>query len=147
MATLIRPNSPHQQVPLAQDHDRIPPLAGWPWEQAMINSRQNNFDSSARSLKTSRREWMCVGGLSWLGLSESMLSGLRRSAVVNAADVVKSSAPAKRCVFIFLFGGPSHVDLWDLKPLAPENVRGIYRPIATSAHFNIVYAFVGDHDI
>lgn len=74
-----------------------------------------------------RREWLSFGGLSWLGLSESRLRTLW------ANDLAKQSiAPAKRCVFIFLFGGPSHIDLWDMKPLAPENVRGIFQPIQTA---------------
>lgn len=47
-----------------------------------------------------------------------------------------SSAAARRrrnrCVFLFLFGGPSHIDLWDMKPSAPEQIRGAFRPVATS---------------
>jgi hypothetical protein len=34
-------------------------------------------------------------------------------------------------VFIFLFGGPSHIDLWDMKPAAPLEIRGDFQPIAT----------------
>jgi hypothetical protein len=40
-------------------------------------------------------------------------------------------APAKACIFIFLEGGPSTIDLWDLKPQAPAEIRGPYKPIAT----------------
>lgn len=43
---------------------------------------------------------------------------------------LKPSADA--CILIFLNGGPSHLDMWDLKPEAPEAVRGPFRPIATS---------------
>jgi hypothetical protein len=32
----------------------------------------------------------------------------------------------------FLPGGPSHLDLWDLKPEAPEEIRGPFRPVGTS---------------
>ncbi len=39
---------------------------------------------------------------------------------------------ARSCVFIFLFGGPSHIDLWDMKPEAPAEVRGEFNPIATN---------------
>jgi hypothetical protein len=35
-------------------------------------------------------------------------------------------------VLIFLDGGPSHLDMWDMKPSAPEGIRGEFRPIATS---------------
>ena len=83
--------------------------------------------------RLTRREWMCVGGLSWLGLSEFTLGKLRRETAAHGGESKTPTSKAKRCVFIFLFGGPSHIDLWDMKPLAPENVRGIFQPIATSA--------------
>ena len=83
--------------------------------------------------RLTRREWMCVGGLSWLGLSEFALANLRREAAAFGEETRTPPSKAKRCVFIFLFGGPSHIDLWDMKPHAPENVRGIFQPIATSA--------------
>ncbi len=35
------------------------------------------------------------------------------------------------CVFIFLFGGPSHIDLWDMKPNAPAEIRGDFQPVST----------------
>ncbi len=37
----------------------------------------------------------------------------------------------KSCIFILLCGGPSHLDTWDLKPDAPEEIRGPYKPVAT----------------
>jgi hypothetical protein len=40
---------------------------------------------------------------------------------------------ARSCLLIYLFGGPSQIDIWDLKPDAPELFRGEFRPIATSA--------------
>jgi len=83
--------------------------------------------------RVSRREWLRIGGLSWLGLNEFMLRSLRREAAAFGDAPRKSPSKAKRCVFIFLFGGPSHIDLWDLKTQAPDNVRGIFQPIATSA--------------
>ncbi len=85
----------------------------------------------------SRREWLCVGGLSGMGLSDFALRSLQNQTAAIAddrsTDKMMMPAKAKRCVFIFLFGGPSHIDLWDMKPHAPENVRGIFQPIATSA--------------
>jgi hypothetical protein len=38
----------------------------------------------------------------------------------------------KSCIFIVQYGGASHHDSWDLKPDAPDDIRGPYRPIATS---------------
>jgi hypothetical protein len=52
--------------------------------------------------------------------------------------MAESETPAKRrttvaksCILIFLEGGPSHVDLWDMKPAAPAEVRGEFQPIQT----------------
>src|SRR5437763_10971585 len=39
---------------------------------------------------------------------------------------------AKSCIIIWLFGGPSHVDIWDMKPDAPDGYRGEFKPVATS---------------
>ncbi|HWB11266.1 MAG TPA: DUF1501 domain-containing protein [Pirellulales bacterium] len=43
-----------------------------------------------------------------------------------------SSAPAKACILLYMDGGPSHLDLWDLKPEAPAEIRGPYAPIPTT---------------
>jgi hypothetical protein len=79
--------------------------------------------SSSKDLN--RREWLCVGGLGVAGLS---LPDLLRA---------EASAPAARrgmsCVLFLLQGGPSQLDLWDMKPDAPEEVRGPFRPAATAA--------------
>src|SRR4051812_27851516 len=75
-----------------------------------------------------RRELLRAGALSLLGLTASDLARLR------AAPAASPAAEKRRrnsCVFLFLFGGPSHVDLWDMKPTAPEQVRGEFRPAAT----------------
>ena len=43
----------------------------------------------------------------------------------------KAVAAEKSCIFVLLCGGPSHLDTWDMKPYAPEEIRGPYRPIST----------------
>jgi Protein of unknown function (DUF1501) len=75
-----------------------------------------------------RRELLRVGGLSGLGLTMGDLARLR------AEDGPGTSAQHRgnSCVFIFLFGGPSHIDLWDMKPEAPAEIRGEFRPIDTA---------------
>jgi hypothetical protein len=63
-----------------------------------------------------------------MGLSAMELARLRSLAAVQ------SPAAGRRrnsCVFIFLFGGPSHIDLWDMKPDAPAEIRGEFKPAAT----------------
>ena len=79
--------------------------------------------------RPSRRELLRVGGLSLLGLSLGELTGLRSGAA--APEGLASRHRTNSCVFIFLFGGPSHIDLWDMKPSAPAEIRGEFRPIAT----------------
>lgn len=39
---------------------------------------------------------------------------------------------ADNCILIFLDGGPSHLDMWDMKPSAPDGIRGEFSPVATS---------------
>jgi hypothetical protein len=65
-----------------------------------------------------------VGGIGLLGLS------LPRVLRAAAHPARKTSADA--CVLIFLNGGPSHLDMWDMKPGAPAEVRGLFKPVATS---------------
>ena len=43
-----------------------------------------------------------------------------------------SGSRAKSRILIYLFGGPSHIDIWDMKPDAPDSIRGEFKPIATS---------------
>ncbi|MCA8996196.1 MAG: DUF1501 domain-containing protein [Planctomycetaceae bacterium] len=43
----------------------------------------------------------------------------------------RGPARAKRCLMLFLWGGPAHQDLWDMKPLAPSEYRGEFQPIPT----------------
>ncbi|HTI49716.1 MAG TPA: DUF1501 domain-containing protein [Planctomycetaceae bacterium] len=40
---------------------------------------------------------------------------------------------AKSCILVYLLGGPPHLDMWDLKPEAPAEVRGPFRPIPTNS--------------
>lgn len=44
----------------------------------------------------------------------------------------RTAATARACILVFMEGGPAHQDLWDMKPLAPPEVRGAFRPIASS---------------
>src|SRR5437764_9839228 len=76
----------------------------------------------------SRRELLRVGGLGGVGLLlPELLSG--RAA---AGQGGQGFGRAKSCIVGFLFGGPPHQDMWDLKPDAPAGVRGEFKPIATS---------------
>ena len=76
-----------------------------------------------------RREWLRVGGLSSVGL---MLPDVLRAETEQSENKVGSFGRAKSCILCFMFGAPAHQDIWDLKPDAPDNVRGPFDPISTS---------------
>lgn len=86
----------------------------------------------------SRREWLRVGGLGCLGLS---LGGLPKARADVATPAVASGAfgKAKHCIILFLGGGPPQHETFDPKPDAPREIRGEFKPIATSVpgiHFS-----------
>src|SRR3954470_11986655 len=72
----------------------------------------------------SRRDFLRLGGLAMGGLS---LPGLLRA---EAASGAKSRH--KAVIMVFLAGGPPHQDTFDLKPDAPSEIRGEFRPIPTN---------------
>jgi len=73
----------------------------------------------------SRRSFLRVGGLG--GLSLFHADWMRA-----ASAAVPRKAKAKSVILIFNSGGPSHTDLWDPKPEASEDVRGVFRAIKTN---------------
>jgi hypothetical protein len=74
-----------------------------------------------------RRQLLQVGGLASAGLLLPSL--LNRS---SGSTAPSSFGRAKSCVVVFLFGGPSQLDTFDMKPDAPPEFRGEFRPIATN---------------
>ncbi|MEO1999384.1 MAG: DUF1501 domain-containing protein [Planctomycetaceae bacterium] len=86
----------------------------------------------------SRRSWLQLGAASTLGLSLPQFLAARDG---NSARRSQRSGPAQSCVVIFLWGGPSQQDLWDLKPGAPSASRGEFQPIAT----NVSGLQIGEH--
>lgn len=75
-------------------------------------------------MRLNRREWLQAGCLGAGLLSLPEFLQLRAQ-----ADTPRR---ANSCVFIFLFGGPSHIDLWDMKPHAPREIRGEFQSIETN---------------
>lgn len=73
----------------------------------------------------SRRAILQAGACSALGL------GLPHWLANNADAAAVAPAKAKSVLLLWLWGGPSHHEMWDLKPHAPQAIRGPYRPIAT----------------
>ncbi len=83
--------------------------------------------ASPEGLSINRRNALRLGSCGlFAGLS------LPRLLEWEAVAAAGKPAAAKACIFIFLEGGPSTIDLWDLKPQAPAEIRGPYKPIGTS---------------
>ncbi len=79
-----------------------------------------------------RRELLRIGGSAMLGLSLADLMSLQAKADPPANG---NGGPgwnrARSVILIYMQGGPSHLDLWDPKPDAPDRVRSIFTPINT----------------
>ncbi|MBI2827589.1 MAG: DUF1501 domain-containing protein [Planctomycetia bacterium] len=80
-------------------------------------------------LRVGSRRWFLQTGLAGAaGLSLADALALRSAA---AATAPSPHADKKAVLLFWLSGGPSHIDMWDPKPDAPNEIRGPYRPIAT----------------
>jgi uncharacterized protein (DUF1501 family) len=87
-------------------------------------------------LRPSRRNVLRVGGAGVLGMSLGSLMKLQSvQAAGKAAAAAAGGGPgwgkAKSILMVYLQGGPSHIDLWDPKPDAPENIRSMFKNIGT----------------
>jgi len=66
-----------------------------------------------------------------LGVGSAGLAGLCLPSLLRAEQRPASAARAKHIIFLHQFGGPSHLDTFDMKPGAPDGIRGEFKPIAT----------------
>jgi hypothetical protein len=73
----------------------------------------------------SRRHLLKVGGLGLLGLT---MPKVLRAETVKKGPVAR----AKSVVFLYQFGGPSHLETFDMKPEAPEGIRGLHKAISSN---------------
>lgn len=81
-----------------------------------------------------RREILRIGGVSILSAATLQSSSTAAASDTQAGDASTAATSSKTggsCIFILLQGGPSHIDLWDPKPDAPEQVRGPFKSIET----------------
>lgn len=58
---------------------------------------------------------------------------LATQAAERSAPRLQTRNPIRSCIFVFYYGGPSHLDTFDMKPDAPAEIRGEFQPIATTA--------------
>src|SRR5438105_12569557 len=77
-----------------------------------------------------RREALRVGGLGFTGLMWSDWLRARAAAPVGEKSAGQFGK-ARACILVFNYGGPSHLDTFDLKPHAPREVRGEFNPTPT----------------
>ena len=77
-----------------------------------------------QSRSFTRRGLLRLGGLGTVGLS--------LPALLRGESATAKRGTAKSCVLFFLEGGPAHQDLWDMKPEAPAEVRGEFKPISST---------------
>ena len=79
--------------------------------------------SSPSGLQLTRRGLLEAGSLGVTGICLPQLL---------AADRITRDARARSCILFFMEGGPAHQDMWDMKPHAPVEYRGEFKPIASS---------------
>src|SRR5436305_14540960 len=72
----------------------------------------------------SRREFLKIGGLALGGLSLTDILAAEAQAGIRSSH--------KAIIMVFLPGGPPHQDMFDLKPDAPSEIRGEFKPIKTN---------------
>ena len=85
-----------------------------------MNATEHNTPPRRLAHRFARREFLRAGALGGLGLTLPRLLAAQASGVSSRAD---------SCIVIFLNGGPSHLDMWDMKPDAPSEIRS---PFASS---------------
>src|SRR5687768_1587922 len=94
-------------------------------------TRCPSFDTMAR---IERRALLRARTLSLLGLGLDQVVASRSPllATETGSGSGASFGKAKACILLFMWGGPAHQDTWDMKPDAPPEVRGEFKPIATN---------------
>ncbi len=80
-------------------------------------------------MRTPSRRQMLQSGFAAFGLQLPKLLWAEHQRQKAAAG---ERPRAKSVIVLYLSGGPSQLDMWDMKPAAPEEIRGTFRPIATS---------------
>src|SRR2546421_74579 len=89
----------------------------------------------------SRRDFLHAGALSMLGLTMPEFLALQAGGQVRKDKDVN-------CIMLFLLGAPSQLDTWDMKPDAPEEIRGPFRPIKTNVpgtHISEIFPRMAKH--
>ncbi|MBM3997235.1 MAG: DUF1501 domain-containing protein [Planctomycetes bacterium] len=86
----------------------------------------NRDAQPARPHRLSRRSFLQIGGLG--------VAGLALPTLLKAEEQAGVRSSRKSVILIYLVGGPPHQDMFDLKPEAPREIAGPWRPIATNVN-------------
>ena len=76
-------------------------------------------------LKPGRRDFLRIGGAGMLGLTLNNIFAVQNASANSALVGRPGWGKAKSVIMVYLQGGPSHIDLWDPKPDAHDNVRSV----------------------
>ena len=87
------------------------------------------MDSSLFRPSMDRRAFLTA---STMAMSSLPFGPLAKASTGPAFPVPVSTKPAKSTVLFFLCGGASHIDMWDMKPEAPMEYRGEFKPVRTT---------------
>lgn len=79
--------------------------------------------------QASRRDALRLGLLGGLGLTLPELWNRRLHAAESPTPPLGT---ARSCILLFMYGGPAHQDIWDMKPHGSTDARGAFQPISTS---------------
>lgn len=91
-----------------------------------MNQSRSTSDAPAITAP-SRRSVLKIGGTGLLGLSVNSILNAK-----PAKAAAHHRPRAKSVIFLFQWGGPSQIDMFDMKPNAPDGIRSPYRPISTA---------------
>ncbi|MEJ7595556.1 MAG: DUF1501 domain-containing protein [Planctomycetaceae bacterium] len=95
----------------------------------MTGQSRQHYRRSQKPQSPRRRDALRAGSVGLLGLTLPEL--LRAQTLAADRHLSSPVRKAKACILLFMWGGPAHQDTWDLKPDAPNEVRGEFRPIDT----------------
>jgi len=89
-------------------------------------------DPQAIQQLLSRRAMLRVGGFGLLGLTMPRLLQAGAEQTWSTGAIKQIAPRAKSVMFLYQFGGPSHIDMFDMKPDAPEAIRSPHKPISSN---------------
>ncbi len=100
-----------------------------------FNRRSHSCDEFTSLNRHSRRALLQAGALGGLGLGLPDLWSAATCANEASQPMLTTASgrkAAKACIFMFMWGGPSQLDTFDLKPDAPDEIRGSFKPVSTN---------------